>query len=302
MLYRNLSGYLKEKYGRRLSKICIDGGFSCPNRDGRVGRGGCIFCSERGSGEHIFNHSDPIGEQVRARLAQASEEELFIAYFQNFTNTYADIPTLKARYDAALIDRRIRVLAIGTRPDCIDGEVAELIASYRSRVDVWVELGLQTASDVTGELINRGYGTDTFRRAMKLLGEHGIPAVVHVMIGLPGEGDGELEDTMDLIREVDPFGVKIHSVYVARGTVLADMYARGEYEPPSLETYARRAAYAVTRLSPTTVVHRLTGDCPKDMLVAPDWNPKKSEVIAKIVENLNTGGHFQGSRYSDGEK
>lgn len=297
MLYRNLSGYLKEKYGRRLSKICIDGGFSCPNRDGSCGTGGCIFCGERGAGEHILFAEQSIGEQVRRRLDSAEADELFIAYFQNFTNTYADVATLKARYDTALVDGRIKILAIGTRPDCITREIAELIASYRDRVEVWVELGLQTASDATAKIINRGYKTEIFTNAMAILRHHGIKTVVHLMIGLPGEGDGELAETMDLVKAVDPFGVKLHSVYVARGTRLCEMYERGEYEPITLEDYTSRAAYAIARLSPETVVHRLTGDCPRELLAAPEWNSKKSEVIAKINEKLNTGGLCQGSLY-----
>ena len=146
MLYRNLSGYFREKYGSRLGKICIDGGFSCPNRDGKCGTGGCIFCGERGAGEHI----DPalsIRAQVEKALENAKEDAKFVAYFQNFTNTYAPKEILKERYDAALVDERIMVLAIGTRPDCIDEEKAALIASYKERCDVWVELGLQSASE-----------------------------------------------------------------------------------------------------------------------------------------------------------
>ncbi|MBR5143893.1 MAG: TIGR01212 family radical SAM protein, partial [Clostridia bacterium] len=154
MLYNNLSGYFREKYGRRLSKICIDGGFSCPNRDGKVGYGGCIYCGERGAGEHIDN-TVSIKEQVMSALKDAKNDELFVAYFQNFSNTYAQIDVLKQRYDAALIDERIKVLAIGTRPDCITEEIAELIASYKDKADVWVELGLQTANDNTAKLINR---------------------------------------------------------------------------------------------------------------------------------------------------
>ena len=166
MLYNNLSGYFREKYGRRLGKICIDGGFSCPNRDGKISHGGCIYCGERGAGEHI----DPtlsIREQVLSALEDADGDEMFVAYFQNFTNTYADVNTLRQRYDAALIDGRIRVLAIGTRPDCIDEEIAELIASYKSRVDVWVELGLQTVHDETARLIRRGYDFPVYEQAVR---------------------------------------------------------------------------------------------------------------------------------------
>ena len=298
MLYNNLSGYLREKYGCRLSKICIDGGFSCPNRDGTVGGGGCIYCSERGSGEHIRGGVS-IREQVEGALHGASESDRFIAYFQNFTNTYAEIDVLRSRYDEALTDKRVTVLAIGTRPDCISEEIAQLIASYKSRVDVWVELGLQTADDNTAEVINRGYKSDTYREACRILERHGIPVVTHIMIGLPGEGDSELARTVDLLCECRPWGVKIHSVYVARGTVLGEMYKRGEYTPISREDYVRRAAYVLTHISPDTVVHRLTGDCPRELLLAPEWNTDKSAVIAEINRYLSERGERQGIYFAE---
>ena len=296
MLYKNLSGYFREKYGKRLGKICIDGGFSCPNRDGVCGTGGCIYCGERGAGEHI-EPTLSIGEQVKSALKGASGDDLFVAYFQNFTNTYADVETLKERYDAALIDERIKVLAIGTRPDCIDGEKAALIASYKDRVDVWVELGLQTSSDVTAEVINRGYKTEVFDRAVEILHSHGIPVVAHMIIGLPGEGEAEALATAEHLAKKALFGVKLHSIYVMRGTALADMYARGEYAPPSLDEYAKTAAKALAVLPPDTVIHRLTGDCPRDMLIAPDWNANKHEIIEKIKEYMEETALKQGVHY-----
>lgn len=285
MLYNNLSGYFRTKYGRRLSKICIDGGFSCPNRDGRCGLGGCIYCGERGAGEHI-DPSPSIRRQVENAISSAKEDELFVAYFQNFTNTYAPLGVLKDRYDSALFDERIRVLAIGTRPDCIDREIAELIASYKKKVDVWVELGLQTASDKTADIINRGYHRDTFENAMAILGEYGIPVVVHLMVGLPGEDMESIRETVEYINRFNLFGVKIHSVYVMEGTVLAEMYRRGEYTPISQEDYTDAVAYILKKLPPEVVIHRLTGDCPRDMLVAPEWNVRKSETIDLIVKKL----------------
>ena len=293
MLYNNLSGYFREKYGRRLGKICIDGGFSCPNRDGSCGEGGCIYCGERGAGEHI----DPtisIGEQVRLAIADAEKDELFVAYFQNFTNTYAKVDTLRERYDAALIDERIRVLAIGTRPDCIDEEIAKLIESYKSRVDVWVELGLQTASDRTADIINRGYHREVFEEAMAILKKHEIPVVVHLIVGLPGENAEDLHATVEYINRFDLFGLKIHSIYVMRGTKLAEMYERGEYTPPSLDYYTECAVYILTHIKPDLTVHRLTGDCPRDMLIAPDWNRSKNEIINTIVYKMQQNGLSQG--------
>ena len=295
MLYRNLSGYFREKYGKRLSKICIDGGFSCPNRDGTCGEGGCIFCGERGAGEHI----DPtlsIRAQVEDVLSRAKDSDLFVAYFQNFTNTYADVKTLKERYDAALIDRRIVALAIGTRPDCIDEEKAALIASYKDRCDVWVELGFQTANEETAKLINRGYPRGVFKKAVEILEKFEIPTVVHLMIGLPGEGDKELSETADYLDRFKFFGIKIHSVYVMQDTCLAEMYERGEYIPITEDDYVRRAAYLISRTNPDTVIHRITGDAPEGSLLAPTWCCDKHRVIERINEELkNIGG--QGSQY-----
>ena len=296
MLYNNLSGYFREKYGKRLGKICIDGGFSCPNRDGKISKGGCIYCGERGAGEHI-----DIGKSIRTQVLEGLEgadpEDMFVAYFQNFTNTYAPVEVLKERYDAALFDPRIKVLAIGTRPDCIDEDIAKLIASYKNRLDVWVELGLQTANDRTAEVINRGYYRDTFGKAMDILKKYGIPVVVHLIVGLPGEGIEEIRQTVEYINGFDLFGVKIHSIYVMRGTQLEKMYNSGEYTPPSIEEYTEAAVYILTHIDPEITVHRLTGDCPRDMLVAPDWNRSKNEIINIIVNKMQSRGLSQGCEH-----
>jgi len=296
MLYNNLSGYFREKYGARLGKICIDGGFSCPNRDGTCGEGGCIYCGERGAGEHI-DATASIREQVEAALNEADEGDLFVAYFQNFTNTYAPVEVLKKRYDSALIDERIKVLAIGTRPDCIDENVAELIASYKDRCDVWVELGLQTANDKTAEVINRGYNREIFEKSLEILGQYEIPVVVHLIVGLPGESFADVKETVEYLSSFKLFGIKIHSIYVMQGTRLADMYLAGEYTPPSMIEYVDSAVYILTHLHPATVVHRLTGDCPRDMLIAPEWNKSKHEIISAIVTKMQMKGLSQGCEY-----
>ena len=297
MLYNNLSSYLKSKYGCRLGKICVDGGFTCPTRDGTVGHGGCIYCSGRGSGDHI-TEGTPIAEQVRLGLANANASDKFIVYFQNFTNTYETCEVLRARYDAALADGRIAVLAIGTRPDCIDEEKAALIASYKDRVDVWVELGLQCASDSIAAVINRGYETAVYRRACEILRAAEIPFVTHIMIGLPGESEADVLETVRTVNESAPFGVKIHSVYVPRGTELEKMYLCGEYIPLTLDEYAHRAAMAISHLNPNTVLHRITGDCPRELLVAPLWNADKFAVIEAINRALSERGERQGSSFT----
>ncbi len=296
MRYRNLSSYFREKYGKRLKKICIDGGFTCPNRDGSVGVGGCIFCGERGSGEHI-NAAASIAEQVQGALLRGAEDDLFVAYFQNFTNTYAPTHVLKERYDAALSDERIRVLAIGTRPDCIDEERASLIASYKDKLDVWVELGLQSADDEIGDFINRGYKTEIFEKAVKILEKYEIPFVVHVIVGLPKDSTAGVKRTIDYVADLKPLGIKLHSIYVMENTTLARLFREGKYTPPTLEEYLECVCYAVRRTHPETVFHRLTGDCPENMLLAPEWNADKNTLLQKIQSALEKSNITQGELF-----
>jgi len=293
MRYSNLSGYLRERYGRRLKKICIDGGFSCPNRDGKCGTGGCIFCGERGAGEHIAG-GESITKQVRRALDGAKEDELFIAYFQNFTNTYAPCEILREKYDSALIDQRIRILAIGTRPDCIDDGVCHLLAEYNEKLEVWVELGLQTASDEVARVINRGYNTEVFDRAVRLLKKYGIKTVVHIIAGLPTDDIRGFMRTVDYVQKTAPFGVKIHSIYVMRGTRLAKMYLEKSYTPPTLDEYTECVAYAISHLPTDVIIHRLTGDCPPGALLAPDWSRDKHALIDEINERLKQESITQG--------
>lgn len=297
MLYNNLSEYFRKKYGSRLGKICIDGGFTCPNRDGKCGVGGCIFCGERGAGEHIDSSLD-IKMQVTKVLSDALPDEIFVAYFQNFTNTYAQTELLKIRYDSALIDDRIKILAIGTRPDCIDEEIAQLIAGYKDRCDVWVELGLQTANDETAKRINRGYYSDSFEKAMEILEKYDIPVVIHLIAGLPGENISDVKETVSYINKFKYFGIKIHSLYVMENTSLAEMYRSGEYTPISLGEYVETVVYILTHIHPSVTVHRLTGDCPKDMLVAPEWNKEKHTTINYIVSKMQMENLSQGCLYN----
>ena len=293
MLYYNLSSYLRKSYGKRLKKICIDAGFTCPNRDGRCGYGGCIFCGERGAGEHI-DPSLSIKMQVESALGSAEADDRFIAYFQNFTNTYEKVEVLRERYDSALIDKRIKILSIGTRPDCIDEDVADLIAEYTDRYEVWVELGLQTANDETAKRINRGYLKETFENAMRILKSRNIKTVVHLILGLPGEGMTDAIETAGYVSGFEPFGVKIHSLYIMKGTALAKLYEEKSYTPPSLDEYADMASEVLARIPKATVIHRITGDCPRDMLVAPDWNKNKNEIIDAVNSAMKQKGYVQG--------
>ena len=295
--YKHLNKYLKDKFGERTLKICIDGGFTCPNRDGSAGSGGCIFCSERGSGDHIKCAS--ISEQVKNYFTsyKAERANKFIAYFQNFTNTYAPVDILKSKYDAALIDDRIVALAIATRPDCINEDVCKLLKSYSDKYYVWVELGLQTANNSTGKLINRGYSSEQFSEAVTLLNKYNIDVVTHIMVGLPGENFDNLKSTVDFINSHNIQGLKIHCTYVVENTVLADMLHDGFYEPITLEYYLDCATYILTHISPDIIIHRVSGDAPKDLLIAPDWNLHKKWIVNGLDKILREQNLWQGMYY-----
>ena len=299
--YKHLNKYLKDKFGERTLKICLDGGFTCPNRDGRVGYGGCAFCSERGSGEHII--ADNISNQVKNYFTsyKAERANKFIAYFQNFTNTYDSIENLKMKYGAALIDDRIVALAIATRPDCISEDVCKLLKSYSERYYVWVELGLQTSNENTGKIINRCYTDEQFSAAVSLLNKYNIDVVTNIMVGLPGENFDDIKNTVNFINNHSIQGLKIHSTYVVKNTRLADMYFNGKYTPISLEYYLDCACYILTHISPDIIIHRVSGDAPKDLLIAPDWNLHKKWIINGLDKLLRDKDLYQGMDYKKKE-
>ena len=295
--YKHFNKYLKDKFGERTLKICIDGGFSCPNRDGFKGTGGCIFCSARGSGDHIQNND--ISKQVENYFQsyKSKRANKFIVYFQNFTNTYDSIENLKKKYDSALIDDRIVALAIATRPDCIDEDIVKLIKSYSDRYYVWVELGLQTSNDETGKLINRCYSSKQFSTAVALLNKYNIDVVTHIMIGLPSETKKDLENTVEFINKHNIQGLKMHSCYVIQNTKLADMYKSGKYVPLTLEEYLDYASYVLAHINPNIVIHRISGDAPKNLLLAPDWNLHKKWIMNGLDKKLREENIFQGMYY-----
>ncbi len=302
--YKHLNKYLKEKFGERTLKICVDGGFTCPNRDGTLSTSGCIFCSEKGSGELIrCGSGDTITEKISNQVKnyfnsyRSERANKFIAYFQNFTNTYDSLDMLKSKYDAALIDDRIVGLEVATRPDCINKDIVDLLKSYKDKYYVCVELGLQTSNDETGTLINRGYSSCQFTNAVKLLNEANIDIVAHIMVGLPGENFDDLKDTVDFINMHNIQGLKIHSTYVVKNTDLADMFFAGYYEPISLEYYLEALSYVVTHISPDIVIHRISGDAPKDLLVAPKWNLHKKWVLNGFDKILREQDLWQGKYY-----
>lgn len=297
--YNKLNEYLKNKFGERTLKICIDAGFTCPNRDGTVAKGGCIFCSERGSGDHIHTSTlnfNSITEQVQNYFSsyKSKRANKFIVYFQNFTNTYDTIENLKKKYDSALIDDRIVGISIATRPDCITEDIVQLLSTYTKHYYVEVELGLQTSNNETGILLNRGYTSEQFTQAVKLLNKYNIDVVAHIMVGLPNETKENLENTVDFINMHNIQGIKIHSTYVVKNTKLCEMYTSGLYIPMSLEDYLENVVYIITHIKPDIVVHRISGDAPKDLLVAPEWNSHKKLVLNGVDKILRERNWWQG--------
>ena len=440
-IYNKLSNCLKDKFGEKVLKICVDGHFSCPNRDGTLSKNGCIYCSAKGSGEligkfksdmtndfskiseqsnnnhntsnsilystntslkniikskendNIYNQYGFITEQVNNYLSsyRATRANKFIVYFQNFTNTYDTIENLKKRYDASLIDDRIVGIDIATRPDCISNEICELIASYKEKYDVTVELGLQTSSNEIGEKINRCYSDSDFINSVKLLRKYNINVCAHIMLGLPYEdrhkyfeyskklnltlkkantknlyskcnesknknlkqkndeqvakisklktteletielkdklsdcknisalnkltsvseicyyfdskkvlelASEELIETINFINQLDLQGIKIHSTYVVKDTLLEALYNQKQYQPLDIMEYLYYLVYAITHLKPEIVVHRIVGDAPKDILIAPEWNAHKKLVMNCFEKIMKENNLYQGIDY-----
>lgn len=297
--YKHLNKYLKNKFGERTLKICIDGGFTCPNRDGTIATGGCIFCSEKGSGD-LINYNKNISKQVTEYLSsyKSKRANKFIIYFQNFTNTYDTIENLQSKYNSALIDDRIVGLQIATRPDCITEDVVKLLKSFTSKYYVCVELGLQTSNDNTGILINRGYKSNQFTKVVELLNKYNIDIVTHIMVGLPKENFEDIKNTINFINDHNIQGIKIHSTYIIKNTILAQMYYNGDYEPISLQYYLDSLKYIITHISPNIVIHRITGDAPKDLLIAPEWNSHKKWVLNGFDKILKEENLWQGKYYA----
>ncbi len=298
-IYNRLNEFLKDKFSERTLKICIDGGFTCPNRDGRKGVGGCIFCSELGSGDHLKRL--PIKEQVENyfKSYRSSRANKFIAYFQNFTSTYSDVQTLKRKYDEALIDERIVALDIDTRPDCISKEVCELLSSYKDKYYVYVELGLQSSNEFTHSFINQNIVNEEFIRAIKLLNEYKIDVVVHVMVGLPYETHVDIENTIKFINQFNIQGIKIHSTYIVKDTLLEKLYLEGKYVPLELDEYISEVIYILTHINKDIIIHRISGDAPKDKLVAPEWNLHKKWVLNKVNNIMEKNNLYQGMYFNE---
>lgn len=301
--YNHLNSYLKQKFGSRTLKVCVDGGFTCPNRDGKVATGGCIFCGNEGAGDLIKYKTSCVEQSIVSQINgflnsyRGERAEKFIVYFQSFSNTYDSVENLKKKYDIALATSDKFVgLEVATRPDCIDENIARLLASYKDRYYVCVELGLQTASDEIGKLINRGYTTEDFANAVQILKKYEIDIVAHMMIGLPNETTRDIEDTIKFINECGVNGVKLHSTYIMKNTRLENMYNDGEYEPITQEYYVDMVARVISNLNSNIIVHRINADPPKTELVAPLWVARKKIVLNAINKALDNFDIIQGDK------
>lgn len=288
-MYIDLNSYLRERFGCKVYKLALSGGFTCPNRDGTLDTRGCIFCSCSGSGEFCA-HGESVGEQIenaKQRVAKkAGKDCKYIAYFQNFTNTYAPIDYLERIYTEAVSHPDIVAVSIATRPDCLPDEVMALLRRINAIKPVWVELGLQTIHERTAEYIRRCYPLSVYDDAVKRLHECGIEVITHVIIGLPGETREQVVQTAKYVSDIGSDGIKLQLLHILRGTDLAKEYERGMVKVLSLEEYVDILKACVDVLRDDIVVHRLTGDGAKRDLIAPLWSADKKRVMAAISRAL----------------
>lgn len=301
--YYTYDYYLRHTFGGKCAKLPIDAGFTCPNIDGRCSVGGCIYCSDRGSGDFAQDSALSVREQIRAQkeiFSRKWDVSRCIAYFQAHTNTYAPLSVLKECYEEALAEEGIVGINIATRADCLPEDVVEYLAQLAERTRVTVELGLQSSNDLTAKRINRGHDYETFCRGVERLrtASDKIGIGVHIIFGLPREGDAEMMRTVEDVSSRHPDMVKIHLLHVIRGTALARMYERGEYKPLEREHYIRLVADAIELLPPDTVIGRLTGDGKAEDLIAPLWSQKKTTVINDVDKLLYQRNTYQGVRYN----
>ena len=300
-IYRDYNSYLREIFGERVQKISLDAGLGCPNRDGTISSKGCIFCDPRGSGTGaLINHGLSIDQQIdRARkfIQKRYGAKKFIAYFQSFTNTYAPLPHLKKLYDQALAHDDIVGLSVATRPDCVDRDILDLLSSYQPDYLVWIEYGLQSAHDRTLRRINRGHDVDCFRGSVFLANEYGLNICTHIILGLPGEDREMMLQTARFISGLPVQGVKIHLLYVVKGTDLAELYQKDEVRCLKQKEYVNLVVDFLELLPPDMVIQRLTGDPIRSELVAPSWAKDKSQNLKLIKKTLERRNTWQGRLY-----
>lgn len=303
--YYSLDAFLKNTYGEKLYKIAVDAGFTCPNRDGTLGSGGCIFCSAGGSGEFAVKTADhpSVTDQIETGLSLFAHKRVgqrFIVYFQAYTNTYGPLPHLRALYTEALRHPDVAGISIATRPDCITENIVTMLVNLRQIFTdkfVWVELGLQTIHEKTADFLRRGYPLSVYDSCVSLLSQADIPVITHIIIGLPGEGEEALLSTIDHLNQLGTWGVKLQLLHVLRDTAFAGYYHDGSYTPLARDAYIDLVIACLEHLSPDIVIHRLTGDGPKALLLAPLWSLDKRSVLNTLHHTMKLRAACQGRLY-----
>lgn len=282
MEYYSLNQYLKDTFGQKVYKIALDGGFTCPNRDGTLDTRGCIFCSGAGSGEFAGKRGESITNQIengKARLSSKIQNGKYIAYFQAFTNTYAPVSRLRTLFEEAISHPDIVALSVATRPDCLSKEILLLLKELNDRKPVWVELGLQTIHERTARYIRRGYSLSVCNEAIRNLKEIGVYVIVHVILGLPGETESDMKETVSYVGKSGADGIKLQLLHVIKGTDLEKEYQEGKFSVLDMEEYVNLVTECIALLPKHMVVHRMTGDGDKRTLIAPLWSMDKKRVL-----------------------
>lgn len=295
--YHSLDYMLRERFGEKVYKVTLNGGMSCPNRDGKLGTRGCIFCSAGGSGDFAADSSLSITKQIDRQISILSAKRpihKYIAYFQAFTNTYAPVEYLEKIFTEALAHPGIAALSIGTRPDCLGKDVIALLSRLNRQKPVWVELGLQTIHEKTAAYIRRGYPLSCFEDAVRRLRSEDIEVIVHTILGLPGESTQDILNTMKYLNHQDIQGIKLQLLHVLRGTDLASDYEKGLFRTYERDEYISLVISCLEHLRPDMVIHRITGDGPKDLLIAPLWASRKREVLNLLHHQMKENHNYQG--------
>lgn len=300
MWYNSLSDFVKREYGMKLYKLALDGGRTCPNRDGTCGIKGCIFCSGEGSGDFASDRKLSIGEQLaqakeRIQCKLPAEAVGYIAYFQAFTNTYGRVDELEPMFLEAMQDPAVRVVSIATRPDCLSGEILDMLVRLQQVKPVWIELGLQTIHEKTADYIRRGYALGVYDQAVQELKQCNIPVITHVILGLPGETAEDMLATVKYVGQTGTQGIKLQLLHVLRGTDLEADFQSGSFQVLSLEDYINLLELCIRHLPKEMVIHRLTGDGPKSLLAAPEWSGNKRLVLNAIRREFTLRNVEQGS-------
>jgi len=297
--YHNLNYYLRQKYGHKVFKISLDAGFTCPNRDGTLSTQGCLFCSARGSGDFAGDRKKGLKEQfdqVKQMMHKKWAQGKYIAYFQAFTNTYAPVEELRKIYSFALQQADVVGLAIATRPDCLPDKVLDLLADFNQQTNLWIELGLQTIHPQTARLVNLQYDYNTFQAALFELQKRNIETCAHIILGLPGESYDDMLETGKKIASLPLQGLKIHLLHLMKGTPLLKLYQEKPFKIISEAQYTKLVVDILEILPPEMVIHRLTGDSPRDLLIEPRWSLNKWEVLNRIDKELVTRNTWQGKK------